>query len=424
MKMIIKKFFFFLLLILPFRAYLQEAFSTIIFRPDIKTLRIIVRGNELSYPAIELNSDQTILVSFDDLDAVRKNYSYQIIHCNSNWVQSDLFLDEYLDGFSDNPVQDYEFSTNTKVAYINYQVTLPNDEAKFKVSGNYVLKVFENGDADHPVLTACFWVYESLIGVEADVNRPLGYGIQDEDQEVRLTLHTDQFAINDPNNDIKVTICQNNRPDRILKDIKPVFVESDKLVYSNAGDNIFTAGNEFRTFSFTNIHKAGLNVNEIRYIDTIYHVQLRVDESRAAKKYFWDEEMNGKSIINLESGYDPNRSADYAWIYFSLPMDEPFLDGKVYVYGSFNNWAINEKNLMYYNYDKKMYESVILLKQGYYNYIYVLNNNFTRSLDDKAIEGSHYQTENDYIINVYYRGFSDKYDRLVGYRVVNSKYKN
>jgi hypothetical protein len=195
------------------------------------------------------------------------------------------------------------------------------------------------------------------------------------------------------------------------------------LVYSFSGENILLGGNEFRTFSFTNIHKLSLNVNEIQFVDTLYHVQLRLDERRSSKRYFWEEDMNGKSFVFLDNSYDPHRSADYAFVYFSMPMAEPFIDGKVYVFGELSGWNANDLNQMRYNFDTKMYEAALFLKQGYYDYVYAYYNNYTKELDETILEGSHFQTENDYIIYVYHRGFSEKFDRLVGYQVVNSKYQ-
>jgi len=326
-------------------------------------------------------------------------------------------------GFSENTLANYEYSINTKVPYINYWVTLPNDDVQFKISGNYILNVFEDGNIDNSILTACFVVYEREVNINAEIIRPIGSQVQDNSQEIRLSINHEQVEIGDPYNEVKVVVSQNYRTDRVLKNILPVFVKNNELVYSFSGENIMRAGNEFRSFGFTNIQKYGLNVNDIQYVDTIYHVQLRLDERRSSKRYFWEEEMNGKSFVYLDNSLDAYRSADYAYVYFSLPMEDPLLEGKIFVYGDLNYWNINETNQMQYNYNTKMYEAKLLLKQGYYNYIYTYYNNYTQTIDESFVEGSHYQTENDYLIYVYHRNFSDNFDRLIGFQVVNSKYQ-
>jgi len=397
--------------------------ETLIIKESVKTLKAFVEGNEQSYPAIELNGDAKLLFQFDDLDSDSHFYSYKIIHCNYDWTVSDLFLDQYMDGFSENTIVNYQFSSNTKVGYVHYMLNLPNDDVQFKVSGNYVLQIFEDNDVEKLVLTQQFVVFEPIVRLNTEIIRPLGAEKQNNSQEIKLSINHEELAIDDPFLEVKVVICQNGRPDRILKDINPVFVKNKELIYSFSGENVFYGGNEFRTFSFTNIHKFGLNVNDVQFVDTIYHVQLRLDERRSSKKYFWDEEMNGKSLIYVDNVQDVSNSADYAWVYFSLPIDEPFLEGKVYVFGELTNWRTSKENQMEYNFESQTYEAKLLLKQGYYNYTYAFRNNYTNVLDELVLEGSHYQTENNYLIYVYHRNFSDNYDRLVGYKVVNSKYQ-
>lgn len=402
----------------------NEKYSNNIYSSSIKSLKANVEGNDQSYPAIELFSDAKILIQFDDLISNTRDYSYQIIHCNYDWTVSELFSEEFMDGFNENPILDYEYSTNTKQGYINYAIKLPNEDVQLKVAGNYVIRVIENGDRDNTILTVRFMVYEPLVRVDAEIIRPLGAQIQNNSHEIRLSINHEQLEIGDPFNEVKVVIDQNNRPDRTLVNIKPVFVKNNELVYSFLGENTLLAGNEFRTFGFTNIHKYGINVNDIQFVDTIYHVQLRLDQRRSYRKYFWEEDMNGNYFVYLDNSLDPYQSADYAFVYFSLPMEEPMLEGKVYVYGELNQWKTNETNMMHYNFETKMYEATLLLKQGYYDYVFAYYNNYTQELDEAILEGSHYQTENNYIVYVYHRNFADNFDRLVGYKVVNSKYQD
>lgn len=424
--MVVKKFVlvFEILMIAVTTVMAQNTkYKTQIFKNTVRTLNVFVEGNERSYPAIELNSDNKICIRFDELSANASDFSYKVIHCNYDWSNSDLFANEFLDGFNDSRIDEYEYSENTKIAYVNYQILLPNNEVSLKLTGNYMVKVYENGNPENTVLTARFVIYDPRLRIDAEIIRPILADAKNNSQEIKLNINHEYVEINDPFNEIKVVIMQNNRPDRLIKDIKPAFVKNNELIYGVSGDNIMLAGNEFRTFSFINIHKLGLGVNDIQFVDTIYHVQLRLDEKRSFKRYFWDEDMNGKSFAYLENSDEPIVTADYAYVYFTLPISEPYLDGKVYLYGSFNNWEINNENHLKYDFDKQQYETKVLLKQGYYNYIYCYESNYTRQISESMLEGSHYETENDYLIYVYHRGFGDKYDKLIGYSVINSKYK-
>jgi hypothetical protein len=379
---------------------------------------------EMNFRIPQLGGEQALTFMFDELGTQANDYYYQVVYCNADWTVSDLFTDEFLEGFPENHISDYHFSVNTTVPYINYQVTLPNEDVKFKISGNYLFRIFENQNRDSILLTKRFVVFEPMVKIEADVSRPLGDEMHEKGQEINLKVYHDDFPIADPYSEVKVFISQNNRTDKTMADLKPVFIRDKELDYRLPGQYVFTGGNEFRMFSFQDKNRFGMNVNDVQYRDTIYHVQLRLDESRKIKKYFWEEDLNGKYLVNLANSYDANESADYAYVYFYLIMDEPIIDGSVYVMGDFCQWKRTSSTKMTYNFDHKYYEAVMLLKQGFYNYGYTTEDNFTHQTNEMRLEGAHYETENDYLIYVYHRGFGQKYDRLVGYQVINSKYRN
>ncbi|MCK9206683.1 MAG: DUF5103 domain-containing protein, partial [Salinivirgaceae bacterium] len=243
------------------------AYEDFLSGADFQSLQAFVTGNEASYPAIELNSDQTLTIQFDELSSQTGDYQYQVIHCNSDWTSSDLFADEYMSGFNENPVRDYDFSINTTVSYVNYRVALPNNEVQFKISGNYIFRVFKEPDRDSTLLIKRFVVYEPITSVDAQVIRPLGIDVSETSQEIGLRVLFHELEVTDPFTDVKIYIAQNNRPDKVLSCIKPVFVHDGELIYTMPGQNIFQGSNEFRVFSFTNINRMGLNVNDVQYAD-------------------------------------------------------------------------------------------------------------------------------------------------------------
>ncbi|MGE4287388.1 MAG: DUF5103 domain-containing protein [Salinivirgaceae bacterium] len=400
----------------------EGVYSNAQIKPSIKTARVFVKGNEQSYPAIELEGDALLHFSFDDLSSEAVDYSYQIIHCNADWTVSELFSNEFMDGFNENAIYDYDYSVNTRIPYVHYRVDLPNSEVQFKVSGNYIFRVIESDKPEQTVLMLRFSVYEPLVSVQAKVERPVAADVRNNSQEVQLSIIHHQLTINDPFNEVKVLISQNNRPDRLISDLKPAFVRDNELVYGFSGQQVFKGGNEYYLINFSDIHRGGLNINQVAYVDSIYHVQVKMHERRSYKHYFWEEDMNGKYLINLNSSEDSWKSADYAWVHFDLLMPEPMLSGKLFVYGSFNHWQLQPENELSYNFDTKTYQARILLKQGYYNYVFVYADTYTKATDESVLEGSHFETENDYLIWVYHRNISLNYDRLVGYQVINSKY--
>ena len=92
----------------------------------------------------------------------------------------------------------------------------------------------------------------------------------------------------------------------------------------------------------------------------------------------------------------------------------------MYISGNLNNWAFDKNNLMTYNPVNKAYEASILLKQGWYNYEYVFLKDGETNGTASQFEGSHYETENDYLVLVYYRNPRDRYDRVIGTMKANT----
>jgi hypothetical protein len=107
-------------------------------------------------------------------------------------------------------------------------------------------------------------------------------------------------------------------------------------------------------------------------------------------------------------------------VYFTLPSEQMISDGKMYISGSLSNWTFDKNNLMTYNPVRKEYECTMLLKQGWYNYEYVFMKEGSTNGTTTKFEGSHYETENDYNVLIYYRNPHDRYDRVIGSVTANT----
>ena len=115
--------------------------------------------------------------------------------------------------------------------------------------------------------------------------------------------------------------------------------------------------------------------------------------------------------------------ADYVWVYFTLPSKYKVSGGNMFVAGALSDWTFDTKSIMTYDPDKAQYQSSMLLKQGWYNYEYLFLRQGDKTAEPSVFEGNHYDTENDYLILVYYRNPRERYDRVVGSLVVNTANK-
>ncbi len=396
-------------------------FEDYVYRDNIKTVRMHAIGWEMSYPVIELESDDVLIFSFDDLDADVKNYQYRIIHCNADWTRSSLIPSDYMDGFFENQIDNYRFSFNTFVSFTHYSLTIPNFDVSPRLPGNYILKVYEDFDVENVVLTRRFMINDPVVTIQARVHRPRQTKHYHTGQQLTFSIFHTELNITDPHSELFVTVMQNGRTDNSLKGINPMFIRSHEIVYEHDQKLIFPAGNEFRNFDTKSLRSRTEFIRNIEFSGGINHVELQTSDSRQYSRYFSHHDINGRYLIRNEEGRNPSIDADYVMVWFTLPWDVPFDNGNVYILGQLGDWNFHQRNRMKYNYDNKAYELGMLLKQGYYNYHFAFLEEGASEADITIFEGNFFETENDYFIKVYHRPPGSRIDRLVGAIRVNSR---
>lgn len=412
-----KKILLFILFIGIIQSYIYCQ-KTEIYHPHIQTVQSIVNENYALSPTIILDSDDFIDISFDLLSHDYQRYYYTITHCDANWEVSNLSEFDYLDGFNNNVIIDYENSINTTVPYTHYRFRLPNDDITFKISGNYQLTIYDD-NSQEPILKTYFRITEELVSISAkvssntDIDHNKGY------QQIEFDINHKGYIIRNPQQEIKVHVLQNGRFDNMIKNIIPSFVSPNQIKYNHNRNLIFSAGNEYRRFEIVSTKYAGLGVENISYHNPYYHVTLFPTSPRILN-YNYDEDQNGKYIVRYNDAIDSEIEADYFFVHFTLECDEPFVDGHIYLNGEFTYDGFNPQTEMRYNSDKYIYESVQLLKQGSYNYQFLYLPTGASKGETGPIEGNFYQTENEYTIFVYHRQFGERYDRLIA--VKNIRY--
>jgi len=401
--------------------YYQNA----VYKEEIKSVQLFRVGNELSNPILELGSDAKLVLKFDELGEDAKNYSYTIIHCDANWNESYIRQGEYLSGFPDNPVNDYAMSFNTTVKFVNYQVQIPNDNCAPKYSGNYALVVFGENNREDLVLIQRFYVVEPMVRIEGLVKKATFDPFNGDNQEVDFKIYNEKLNLLNPREDIQVVLMQNRRWDNAILNLKPNFIGDNVLDYNYDKENVFPGGNEFRYFDIRTNRHNGENVQDIKFFRPVYHVTLLPDAVRSNKKYFSYKEMNGNFVVESQDRVtDFDTECDYVFVHFYLAMPSQLVGGSVNVFGALTGWNANKTNEMKWNFEHAGYELTMMLKQGYYNYQYVYVPEGSKKADSANLEGSHFETENDYEIFAYYHDLASRYDRLVGFVTINSQVKN
>ena len=384
--------------------------------PDyIKTVNFRGETPESQLPVIMLGDK--LILEFDALNGDESDFYYKIEHYNYDWTPSVLVKSEYLNGFDNQRILDYENSFNSFQIYSHYILEIPNNQTRgLLVSGNYMIKIYD--DDNELVFSRKFMIYENKVNVGVEIKRSRDVRFVNQKQSVDIVIASPAMSLNNPKETVSTLIIQNNNLNTAITGLKPLYTIGNQLIYKYDTETSFWAGNEYLFFDTKDLRVATLGTRSIE-LKELYHNYLYTNLVRANRPYTYNPDINGNYLITAIDRETPEIEADYAWIHFSLKREEIFGDDSIHVYGNFNNYAIDDSTKMYFDKYNKTYNVSLLLKQGFYNYKYVIVNN-KGELDEGAISGNFYQTENDYKVLVYYRDLGARYDRIIGIGGANS----
>lgn len=383
---------------------------------NIKTVAF-TQGTNSVLPFFRLG--ESFEIQFDDLFGNEADYYYTITQYNYDWTPTNLAKVEYLNGVDNQRIITYENSYNTLQQYSHYRQVFPNRFNRITKSGNYMLKIYN--DSQELLFSRKFIVFEDQLNVRIGIRRARDMEFINEKHNVEMSINYGDRILQDPINNVKVTLFQNGNWKSEIKNIKPQYTIGTELIYRYDKETQFWAGNEYYTLDNSNIRMVNNSVARVTSGDNIYNSFLYVNYPRKNNVYTFFPDFNGNFIVRNINTENPDIEADYSWVYFTLDAPTFFKNESLYVTGMFNNYALTEENKMTYNKQTKMFEKAILIKQGFTNYNYVLTDKNGKVMHRDAIDGNFFQTENNYTAIIYYRGNNDRYDRVIGVSTTSSE---
>lgn len=408
------------LVLLFFPGFLFSQTQNQILDPNICSVQLSLSGSPLALPIVNLKTGyNTLLLQFDHMGDALKDYKYTLVHCNSDWQPSELDDNEYIDGFTEDRISTVESSFNTLTQYTHYTLGLPNQNMRWARSGNYLLKIFDTDD-DRLVLVRQFMVVEPLWRIDAEFVRAAQVGKSDTHHEIDFTVVPKEVRISMPQNDVKAFVLQNGRWDNAIGPLKPYITRGDNLVFDYQDVVVFPAGKEFRFFDIRSFDYRGEFVRSIVDKPTYFEVTLTPDISRYDRPVIFRPDAEGRFVIDNQNANQTLLQCDYATVLFSIKQNLPLEGSDVYVFGELSDWQLKPEFKMQYDEAAKVYWCDVWLKQGRYDYQYMVVDQKTGKPDLDGFEGNWYATGNLYTILVYFRPFGARFDRLMGAVTLNS----
>lgn len=393
---------------------------------DIMSVKLYKPGDQTSFPMIALGSTEGLELHFDDLDADVKNYYYTFQLCNADWSRSVLHPFEYTKGFQNVRITNYRNSSISSTRYTHYQATIPDRNSYPTRSGNYLLKVFINADTNKLAFTRRFVVVDSKAEVAAQIQQPFNAQYFRTHQKLQVGVRTDnRIQIFSPS-DLKVVILQNNNWLTSTLIDRPTIFRGNYYEYSDESITAFQAGKEWRWIDLRSLRLMSDRMESIDTKGDTTHVYVKPEGTRSSQVYVYYRDLNGSYTIETMESINPFWQGEYGLVHFTYvpPGNKAFEGNDVYLFGEMTNYAGGGEGKMSFNDDKGVYEKTMYLKQGFYSYTYITLPRGKEGYPDFSItEGNYGNTENNYVVLVYYRPFGARADELLGSAVLNSNFQ-
>lgn len=381
-----------------------------IYSSQVKSLQAVVNQDWLSPAIMRLHDDDVLRVSFDELSHDYHRYVSHLEHCEADWTASeDLFESDWLEGFNNIVIDDFERSINTTVPYTHYQLRIPNTQCCLKMSGNYRLSIIDE-DEDEVILTVEFLVTEQAMTLSTAISTNTDIDTNKCHQQVTFGLKYGSLHVTDLQEQLQTVVMQNSREDNWRWNTKPSAVSPNGLEWKHCRDLIFDGGNEYRKFEVLDPSHPTMGIDRIIWDGEYYQAYPFLNEPRP--NYLYDEDANGSFYIRNSDNRENDITSDYVWVNYRLKSPYP-PQGTIVIDG---RWTTENPDTYVMEYDaaKQLYTAKILQKQGYYSYQYLLITDDGKS-HPLPSEGNFFETENRYQVLVYYKGTGERTWRLVAY---------
>jgi hypothetical protein len=387
-----------------------------IYAPNIRSVRLHLNGDQLSLPVFRLNGGDRLELHFDDLSANVRSYYYTFQLCDINWVPVNISTFDYIKGFTQQRISTYRLSTQAFTRYTHYQAMLPDPNCMPSRSGNYLLKVFLDGDTSRTVFTRGMLVLDNRATVSAQMMQPFTPNLYRTHQRIRFTVNIEKLNAFNASQQIKVKVLQNHRWDNAQGSLPPTFIRGNSLEYNNETSFVFTGGKEWRWLDLRSFRLLSDRIDSAANGKTTFNLYVKPDTDWSLQKYLYFLDLNGLYQVITTDNVNPYWQTDYATVNFRFytPDGKPYADKELFLFGQLTDYRPSAQSLMRYNSDSGYYSGQLYLKQGYYNYAYALADKKNPAAAFDLLEGNYWETENMYTVLVYYKGFTDQSDQLIG----------
>lgn len=377
------------------------------------------RDREDQLPVLQLRPRGEVTqlkLEFDLMETTGRTLSVYFYHADRNW-ERDLFPSDYLTSFQRDDILDYTSSIGTQVPYAHYSYTFPNDNVGFRLSGNYVLSVTEQGSEDEVLFEVPFFISEDAAPAQLVLDDVFVSGQRFPSVQPLISFTPPSTAAGTVF-DYNVCFVRNSQfASARCTDEASLLQQPDLLFYLQPEHSFEPQASDY-VLDLRSLRPGG-DVAAIDFTTTPYQVELDTDYARFPATST-EPFLNGQPVITnaVRDVAEPDLSGEYVEALFRfVPPEEQRLAGGVFISGSFNGWILDLGNELQWNAAQGHYEGRLLLKQGLYEYRYTSPNRQTRS----ALHNNLPRTSNQYTAFVYFSDAHLNTDRLLAIQALRTQ---
>jgi len=394
----------------------QQGVAVAYTAPHIGSVRLHPQGSPLSGPFMELNGDAPLVLKFDDLSGDWPDYEWTLVHCTADWgAFSDLTDWDFLEGWAPDALDNVENSFGGSLPFAHVAATIPSEDLRPTRSGNYLLVVHAEGDAEDVVLIRRCVIFERLAEVDLTMRRPYESNKVTTHQrlEVGVSLPPGhRWSV--PMMDIRLSAMRNVDWSQAGLDIGASIVRGDLVSFNQDPKLTFPGSDRWRSADLKSLSYLAPGIKSLKSSQDgdgpTWRVELGTDQSRRFRLQTSRPDLNGAFTVHNDRFDNVELTSEYMEVTFSLSHPDFGDVPEVFVFGGMTGWSLDPGFRMKYDEAAQEYRLKRWLKQGWYDYRYVT---LSDGRTQHAFEADHAGTPNLYTVFVHAPA-PDGSDRVIG----------
>lgn len=375
---------------------------------SIRTIQLYRGDDERSLPVVSLGGDDALTLEFDLMAREGRPLSVYFQHADRTW-RRDLSPSRALESFQDDRLVDYESSRGTELPYVHYHYRFPNDDIRFRVSGNYVLRVTERGRRDSVLFEQPFFVAEEKGGLGLQGESIVVPGQRQPSVRPIARFRPPTEIQGDP---FGHTACfvRNGRLADTRCEERPLLVRQPELEFELSREHAYAPSAAEYELDLSTLRTTS-QITRVDRSQSPFRVTLDADYARFEGRDSAPA-ANSQTIVRaaLAGVANPAVQAEYVETTFAFvpsgaqPYSRPFS-----VAGSFSSMDPARGVTMEWRPARERYEGSVLLKQGRHQYFY----STTDPAFSKQVREHQARARSLFTAFVYYRDDRWNTDRLL-----------